>query len=135
MNRRLLRAAVSTALLTAASELARAQGRSSAGVGEASHNDCVVRVPSDTVKALLSDSTAPRRWSAEQRQRIARHELCPGMTADMMQQSWGDSGRLHVSVPPAPGDTTFQYFYTGATVVVVNGIVRAIRPPVAIRKP
>jgi hypothetical protein len=96
---------------------------------------CVKRAAADTGKVVLADSSAPARWSKETLATIARHEVCVGMTADMLRKSWGIPTNINALIPGTPGDTTAQYFYRGATVVVVNSTVRAIRPPTKPHRP
>jgi hypothetical protein len=90
---------------------------------------CALRAKGDTIPAVLADSAAPKRWNSQVRASIARHEICVGMSRDMMVQSWGLSHRLQTFVPNVPGDSVGYYYYQSATVVVVNSVVKAIRPP------
>jgi hypothetical protein len=90
---------------------------------------CSSRAANDTNRVVLADSSAPRRWDARTIARVGRHEVCVGMTEDMLRKSWGLPRTIYSLTPTAPGDTTIQFYYRGATVVLVNGRVRAIRAP------
>jgi hypothetical protein len=90
---------------------------------------CYRRAAADSGKVILYDSAAVSRWDKESVAKIARHELCIGMTADMMRKAWGSSRFLRSDIPYTVGDTTDTYYYRGATVIAVNRIVRAIRAP------
>jgi hypothetical protein len=88
---------------------------------------CTKKSAADSGKVVLGDSTAPQRWDKTIRDKVARHEACLGMTMDMLVKSWG--GPRKVTDLRTETDTTSQFFYHGATVVLVNRVVKAIRPP------
>lgn len=91
--------------------------------------NCTEKSPSDTVRVPLIDSTAPARWAKEAVAAVKRRELCVGMNMDMLRKSWGFPSRIQSTTSAATGDTTAQFYYHGHTVILVNNIVRAIRPP------
>jgi hypothetical protein len=110
------------ALVLSSPTLSHAQtARASSG------NACTKKAAADSGKVILNDSTAPIRWDKPTRDRVSRHEACLGMTTDMLVKSWGMP--KNITDQRTETDTTSEFFYKGATVVLVNRVVRAIRPP------
>lgn len=87
---------------------------------------CMKKSPADSGKVVLWDSAAPPRWDTTIRGEVGRHEACIGMTTDMLVKAWGTPH--NITDLRTATDTTSQFFYHGATVVLVNRVVKAIRP-------
>lgn len=96
---------------------------------------CQKRAAADTGRVALADSSAPARWNKEILASVAKHEACVGMTADMLRKSWGLPTSIRTTLPATPGDTTSLFYYKGATVVLINDQVRAMRPAETMRMP
>jgi hypothetical protein len=100
-------------------------------IATAQSRECRAKVPGDSVRAVAADSSTRLQWSAADKMRVEGHIVCVGMTAAMLRTAWGRPQGID-STLPLPGfeaDTTEELFYRTATIVTVNGKVRAIRPP------
>lgn len=95
---------------------------------QAQRVECRSRASTDTIKPVLYDPHAPAKWDSATRATVRRHEACVGMTKDMLVQSWGLPYLQRWRVPAGAGDTTAEYSYHAATVIVINDAVKAFRP-------